>query len=58
MNLKKENLILASLSVLLGRMIAPRFVVTPEFRESIEKLIRQIQEAVQENSETSKKKKK
>lgn len=58
MNLKKENLILASLSLLLGRMIAPRFVITPEFRASIEKLIRQIREAVQENSETSKKKKK
>ena len=58
MNLKKENLILASLSVLLGRMIAPRFVATPEFRASIETLIRQIREAVQENSETSKKKKK
>jgi len=58
MNLKKENLILTALSVLLGRAVVPEKPMTVEQKAVVQGLIDNLQEAVKENFKNMKSTKK
>ena len=58
MKLKTENLILMSLSILLARSMYPERIPTEQQKNTVQGLLKDIQTLVQENMNTSGKKKK
>jgi hypothetical protein len=58
MKVKTENLILMSLSILLARSMYPERIPTEQQKNTVQGLLKDIQTLVQENMNTSGKKKK